>query len=343
MLIKRILSCFFILLICCSCNLESIIDGSINVSDDFYYKYVKNNNEITISLTKKNGYIKSSFDELCDLYSKYGVINIVTFEKGKEKFYPNSLTNAFQNKDLTKINGFENIDTSYVVDFSGCFAYCNCVDKYIVDSLKFNNAADCSGMFSHCNSIYEFDSSNYNFSNTYIIDNMFFGCDNLLKVDFSYSNFSNVTSMYSIFSQCRSLESIDFTNSDFSNCTIIAFAFEQCSSLKEIYFNNSSFHNLANMSGMFHLCKSLNTVDLSNLDLANVESCVFYSTPDPYDEEDYVGMFRYCSNLKNVYFPISFDVRLINNPYTFAYCNLLEAVYYKDGDNIEYIYLTKEY
>lgn len=342
MLFRKVLMCI-VLLISCSCNIRSDVDYSKKISDIFYYQYNKDVNEITISLTKKENYMKSSFDELYVLYEKYGLVEVVTFEKGKDKFYPNTLRDAFHNRNLKAINGFENIDTSYVVDFSRCFYDCNCVDEKILDLIKFNNAVECTSMFSNCNSIISFDSSKYDFSNTCIIDSMFFGCSNLIKVDLSNSDFSNVTSMYLTFFECENLESIDFSNSDFTNCINVVSLFEQCTSLKEIDFTNSIFNSIREMSGMFHLCESLITVDLSDFDLSNVNSCVFYSTPDPYDIEDNVGMFRYCSNLKNVFFPLSLDFRTINNPFTFAYCYSLDTIYYKDGDNIEPIYLTKEH
>lgn len=331
-----------ILLTCCSCENHTSIDNPIKISNDIYYKYVEDNKELLISSTEKEGYEKSSFDKIYNLYIIYDYnVRRIVFEENEEKFYPKSLNKVFC-ATLEEIDGFENIDTSYVEDFTMCFSCCSCLNDNILRILKTDSGKTFKQMFGNCDSIKSFDFSKYNFLNAVCLDDMFFGCYNLEEVNLNDCDFSNVTSMETMFSGCQSLKKVDFSDSNFSKCENINGLFADCTSLCDVSFENSIFNNVKYMSCMFICCDSIETIDLSSFDLSNLIECVDTKGSGEFIDMRQFGYCMYSPKLKNIFFPKTFDASFIERDRFYEGCDFLEAIYYKDDNNIELIKTFKE-
>lgn len=303
----------------------------------FYYLYDDIDKELLISLTPKNGYEISSFYQLHNLYEKYNhQIESVTFEKGIERFCPLTMYCAFNEPNLIHINGFENIDTSNVIDFMGCFRNCNCLDDSILKILRTDSGKFFDSMFAECDSILYFDSSNYDFSNARTLSSMFSSCNNLKEIDFSNSNFRNVYHAAGLFESCIALEKVNFSNSNFINCLHIDDMFSGCSSLKDYDFDGVIMFNIKTIDGLFNSCISLFEVDLSDLGFGILEKRSV-SKKDYLSKDDFDGIFKNCSSLERIYLPKSLENKFFEFDLDFFHCDSLESIYYKDGDNLELI------
>ena len=65
--IKKLILCLTII-VCYSCNDRKTVDDLDKISNVFYYKYIDDNNEMTISLTKKK--------DIMNLRSIYFIMSI---------------------------------------------------------------------------------------------------------------------------------------------------------------------------------------------------------------------------------------------------------------------------
>ncbi|MBQ5351045.1 MAG: BspA family leucine-rich repeat surface protein, partial [Bacteroidaceae bacterium] len=82
-------------------------------------------------------------------------------------------------KNLKKIEGIENLNTSNVTDISGMFYGCENLTSLDVSKFNTSNVTDMCGMFSECNNLKSLDVSNFNTSNVTNMHGMFSGCKSL--------------------------------------------------------------------------------------------------------------------------------------------------------------------
>ena len=108
---------------------------------------------------------------------------MVVFDSSFKNARPISCAHWFDGfKNLKKIEGIENLNTS--------------------------NVTDMSCMFWRCESLTSLDVSNFNTSNVTYMGLMFSGCENLTSLDVSNFNTSNVTYMLWMFDGCKNLKTI---------------------------------------------------------------------------------------------------------------------------------------
>ncbi len=138
-------------------------------------------------------------------------------------------------KNLKKIEGIENLNTSNVTDMSCMFWGCESLTSLDVSNFNTSNVTDMSGMFFECYNLKSLDVSNFNTSNVTDMSYMFRGCESLTILDVSNFNTSNVTNMVGMFWGCKSLTSLDVSNFNTSNVTDMSKMFYNCANLKTIY------------------------------------------------------------------------------------------------------------
>ena len=85
-------------------------------------------------------------------------------------------------KNLKKIEGIENLNTSNVTDMSCMFMRCESLTSLDVSNFNTSNVTDMCGMFSECNNLKSLDVSNFNTSNVTDMSGMFSNCANLKTI-----------------------------------------------------------------------------------------------------------------------------------------------------------------
>ena len=140
-------------------------------------------------------------------------ISQVVFEASFANARPTNCYAWFKSfRNLTQIEGIENLNTENVKDMSDMF--------YI-----------CSGLIS-------LDVTHFNTENVKDMSNMFYGCSGLISLDVTHFNTENVTSMRNMFYSCSSLTSLDVTNFNTANVTDMSNMFFGCKSLTTIYVSD---------------------------------------------------------------------------------------------------------
>lgn len=168
-------------------------------------------------------------------------ITKVVFDKSFAQARPTSTFCWFLGmKNLTSIEGVENLDTSRV--------------KYM------------SLMFSDCSNLEYIDVSRFNTENVECMMAMFDGCSKLKCIDVSGFKTGLVGTgglgggMCSMFAGCSSLEYIDVSGFATENIKEMRHMFGGCSNLKSINISSFSTSQLEWVSGMFKGCTSLKTL-----------------------------------------------------------------------------------
>ena len=158
-------------------------------------------------------------------------ISKVVFEASFANARPTNCYAWFKSfRNLTQIEGIENLNTENVKDMSDMF--------YI-----------CSGLIS-------LDVTHFNTENVKDMSNMFYGCSGLISLDVTHFNTENVTSMRNMFYSCSSLTSLDVTNFNTANVTDMSNMFSNCRNLTTIYVSDKFVINNKNYS-LFFGCEKL--------------------------------------------------------------------------------------
>ena len=140
---------------------------------------------------------------------------------------------------------------------------------------------------------------------------MFSNCDELTSIDLSNFNTSKVVYMSGMFYYCFRITTLDLSNFDTSKVKFMNYMFYHCSDLTKLDLSNFDTSNVTGMSDMFGSCYNLTTLDLSNFDTSKVKDmeCMFHNCPrlttikgiiDMKSCEEYRGMFKWCTKLKDV-------------------------------------------
>ena len=140
-------------------------------------------------------------------------ISKVVFEASFANARPTNCYAWFVNfKNLTQIEGIENLNTE--------------------------NVTSMRDMFNGCSSLISLDVTNFNTENVTSMRDMFNGCSSLISLDVTNFNTENVTSMRDMFNGCSSLISLDVTNFNTANVTDMCYMFFGCKSLTTIYVSD---------------------------------------------------------------------------------------------------------
>ena len=186
---------------------------------------------------------------------------------------------------LQKVEGFENIDTSNVTNFSSLFYCCNVLDenKINLSNLKVTSAATNIGGMFYGSGFKNVDFSQWDTSNVTNMANLF-DSSNFPTLDLSNFNTSACTTMNGMFFFCKA-SSINTSSFDTSNVTNMGLMFRQCSKITTLdlsHFNTSA----CTVTEQMFWSGNYTSLNLSNWDLSNV-------TNDN-------NMFQYCNSLINI-------------------------------------------
>ena len=140
-------------------------------------------------------------------------ISKVVFEASFANARPTNCYAWFLNfKNLTQIEGIENLNTE--------------------------NVTSMRNMFDGCSSLTSLDVTNFNTAKVTDMRYMFCGCSKLNSLDVTKFNTEKVTDMSYMFYNCKALTSLDVTNFNSENVTNMSFMFSGCSTLTTIYVND---------------------------------------------------------------------------------------------------------
>ena len=118
----------------------------------------------------------------------------------------------FYFKNLEKIEGLTNLNTSEVTTMREMFRGCHNLTSLDLSNFKTENVKDMSGMFLECQSLTSLDLSNFKTENVKYMGSMFKGCSRLTSLDLSNFKTKNVQDMRKMFYVCNSLQTIYCNN-----------------------------------------------------------------------------------------------------------------------------------
>ena len=268
-------------------------------------------------------------------------------------------------KNLTEIEGVENLNTRNVTSMRNMFDACSnlesldlsnfdtqnviymnymfygCSKLTSLDLSKFNNqkVTGMISMFEGCSGLKSLNLSKFNTQSVTDMSKMFYGCSGLTSLDLSNFNTQNVEYMGSMFKGCTGLTSLNLSMFNTQNVTNMGWMFMGCSSLESLNLSNFDTQNVKHMSDMFSGCSALTSLDLSMFNIQNVEymSCMFMgcsgltsldlSNFDTKKVERMSDMFSGCSSLTTIYASDKFVIT--EHSYgiaMFSGCTLLKGV-----------------
>ena len=241
-------------------------------------------------------------------------------------------------KNLTEIEGVENLNTRNVTSMRNMFDACSNIESLDLSNFdtqnviymnymfygcskltslnlsKFNNqkVTGMISMFEGCSGLKSLNLSKFNTQSVTNMSNMFYGCSGLTSLDLSNFNTQNVEYMGSMFKGCTGLTSLNLSMFNTQNVTNMGLMFMGCSGLTSLDLSNFDTQNVKHMSDMFSGCSALTSLDLSMFNTQNVEymSCMFMgcsgltsldlSKFDTQKLQGMSGMFSGCSGLTSL-------------------------------------------
>ena len=240
-------------------------------------------------------------------------IKTVVFDASFANIRPTSCYRWFYGcKNLTNIEGIENLNTENVTYMNSMFNKCTALKS--LDLTNFNTAkvTNMSYMFNECTALASLNVSKFNTAEVKDMDFMFYNCSTLTSLNLSNFNNAKVTTMISMFNGCTKLESLDLSKFNTAEVTDMGCMFYNCSALTSLNLSNFNTAKVTNMSAMFENCSALTTIYASD---KFVTGQVSFST----------DMFSGC---KNLFGAIGYDETKTNNK---DYANLVDGYFTPEG------------
>ena len=212
-------------------------------------------------------------------------ITKVVFEASFANARPTSCYAWFQNfKNLTQIEGIENLNTQNVTSMRDMFNGCSSLTS--LDLTNFNTAkvTDMKLLFAYCSALESLDLSMFNTENVTSMPSMFNGATNLKTLNVSNFNTEKVNNMGHMFANCPNLTSLDLSSFNTKGVEYVDNIFKNCSNLTTIYASeNFAFGSgLKNGADMFLGCDKLKgfieynkNTDKNNSEFANYKTGYF--------------------------------------------------------------------
>lgn len=141
-------------------------------------------------------------------------------------------------KNLTNIEGIENLNTSEMTSMREMFNDCNSLTSIDLSNFDTQNVTDMFSIFYKCYALKSLDLSSFNTQNVTNMTYMFLFCTNLESLDLSNFNTENVTSMTGMFENCYALTSLDLTSFDTKNVKLMDYTFYNLRKLKYIHISD---------------------------------------------------------------------------------------------------------
>ena len=162
-------------------------------------------------------------------------ITHVVFDSSFADARPLSCCKWFEGcKNITSIEGIENLNTSEVTSMKEMFVDCSILTSLDLSSFDTRKVDDMFNMFNGCSSLTSLDLSNFDTSIVTNMDRMFNGCSSLTSLDLGSFDTSNVSNMDRMFNGCSSLTSLDISTFNTKNVTDMQKMFSGCSSLASL-------------------------------------------------------------------------------------------------------------
>ena len=215
-------------------------------------------------------------------------------------------------KNLTEIEGVENLNTRNVTSMRNMFDACSNLESLDLSNFDTQNVIYMNYMFYGCSKLTSLDLSKFNNQKVTGMISMFEGCSGLKSLNLSKFNTQSVTDMSNMFYGCSGLTSLNLSMFNTQNVTNMGWMFMGCSSLESLNLSNFDTQNVKHMSDMFSGCSALTSLDLSMFNIQNVEymSCMFMgcsgltsldlSKFDTQKLQGMSGMFSGCSGLTSL-------------------------------------------
>ena len=236
----------------------------------------------------KNEYELNSGENRPKWYTHDTEISKVVFEASFANAKPTSCYAWFQDfKNLTQIEGIENLNTANVTDMSYMFKNCSNLAKLDVTHFNTAKVTTMNSMFTRCSNLAELDVTHFNTANVTNMYEMFNGCSNLVKLDITHFNTAKVTTMFGMFTRCSNLVELDVTHFNTAEVTDMSYMFYDCSNLAELDVTHFNTAKVTIMNGMFSGCSNLTELDLTHFNTANVTNMY--------------AMFFGCKSLTTIY------------------------------------------
>ena len=163
-------------------------------------------------------------------------------------------------RNLTTVEGIQNLNTQNVTDMSYMFMYCSSLTTIDVTNFKTDNVTNMNSMFGYCFSLATIDVSGFNTEKVTGMWGMFARCNVLTSLDVSGFNTQNVTNMSQMFESCANLHELDVRGFNTQNVTNMNGMFEGCWRLKSLDLSSFNTHSTVNMGRLFYACDSLTTI-----------------------------------------------------------------------------------
>ena len=209
----------------------------------------------------------------------------VVFEASFANARPTNCYAWFVNfKNLTQIEGIENLNTENVTSMRDMFNGCSSLTS--LDLTNFNTAkvTDMKLLFANCSALESLDLSMFNTENVTSMPSMFNGATNLKTLNVSNFNTEKVNNMGHMFANCSNLTSLDLSSFNTKGVEYVDNIFKNCSNLTTIYASeNFAFGSgLKNGADMFLGCDKLKgfieynkNTDKNNSEFANYKTGYF--------------------------------------------------------------------
>ncbi|MCR4664425.1 MAG: DUF285 domain-containing protein [Paludibacteraceae bacterium] len=185
-------------------------------------------------------------------------------------------------KNMTQIQGMENLVTDEVMDMSRMFMCCSSLQSIDLSHFSTGKVQLMTAMFNNCIALTSLDLGSFDTQNVTKMSYMFTGCEGLESLNISSFNTANVTDMSNMFNNCWNLKSLDVSGFNTENVTNMSYMFAACSGLTALYVNSFTTRNVTDMTYMFYECSELTTIlassDWSKNAAPNVKSNGMFSS-----------------------------------------------------------------
>ena len=245
-------------------------------------------------------------------------------------------------KNLTEIEGVENLNTRNVTSMRNMFDACSNLESLDLSNFDTQNVIYMNYMFYGCSKLTSLDLSKFNNQKVTGMISMFEGCSGLKSLNLSKFNTQSVTDMSNMFYGCSGLTSLDLSMFNIQNVEYMSCMFMGCSGLTSLDLSKFDTQKLQGMSGMFSGCSGLTSLDLSKFDTQNVidmmsvfENCSGLTSLDlsnfnTQNVEFMLSMFKGCSSLTSLDLS-KFDTKKVERMSDmFSGCSSLTTIYASD-------------
>lgn len=289
---------------------KAIIGIQPDLPDNPKQYMVVDNGKMTFCYDKERESRTGNVTRFIDDHSNYAEeVTEVEFDRSFADAKPKDLSFLFYGyKNLKKIVGIENLNTSLTWDMTSMFSGCSSLESLDVSGFKTDFVSEFAGMFYDCSSLTSLDVSGFKTDRARMMSSMFAGCTGLTSLDVSGFRTDNVKSIDAMFYGCSGLTSLDLSGFKTDNVTSMAYMFYGCSGLTSLDVSGFKTNNVTDMAYMFYGCSGLTSLDVSGFRTDNVT--------------DMRSMFADCENLTSLDVSGFKTDNVTDMRYMFAFCKI---------------------